>query len=248
MSNRKVEALILDWAGTTVDYGCFAPLNVFLKVFRNRNIDITLEEARKPMGMLKIDHIRALSKMPRIAEEWKKIYGHYPDEEDVVNMYHEFEPSLLKILHDFADPIDGVVDTIRELRSDGLKIGSTTGYTKSMMDIIVPEAAKRGYSPDCFFTPDNLPGGRPYPWMCYENAIRLGVYPMAHVIKAGDTKADILEGINAGAWSIGIILGSSEFGLHKDEAALLSKDDLEKHIKETEEHFRSYGAHLVSVR
>lgn len=49
----KIEAVIFDWAGTTVDYGCFAPLEVFMKIFQKRGVEITAEEARKPMGLLK---------------------------------------------------------------------------------------------------------------------------------------------------------------------------------------------------
>lgn len=154
--NNKIEAVIFDWAGTTVDYGCFAPVEVFLEVFRNRNVAITLEEARGPMGMLKIDHIRALTQVPRIADAWKKVYGKYPDEKDVHDMYAEFEPSLLKILPNYATPIPGVLDTVSKLREMGLKIGSTTGYTNSMMEIVTVEAKKQGYYPDSMFTPDGL--------------------------------------------------------------------------------------------
>lgn len=242
---NEIEAVIFDWAGTTVDYGCFAPVEVFLEVFKNKDVTISLEEARGPMGMLKIDHIRALTKMPRIAEEWKKVHGSYPTEDDVVSMYQEFEPSLLKILTNYTTPIPGVIETVTELRKRGLKIGSTTGYTNSMMNIVVPEAAKNGYSPDCYFTPDDLPNGRPYPWMIYQNAIKLGVYPMSHIVKVGDTKSDIKEGVNAGAWSIGVVLGSNEMGLHQEEANAMPNDELESMIREVTERFYENGAHYV---
>lgn len=242
---EKIEGIIFDWAGTTVDYGCFAPVQVFLEVFKNKGVAITLEEARGPMGMLKIDHIRALTKVPRIAEEWKKVHGKYPDEEDVKAMYQEFEPSLLSILTNYANPIEGVTETISKLRSMGLKIGSTTGYTNSMMDIVVPEAKKNGYSPDCFFTPDSVPAGRPFPWMCYKNAMELGIYPMYHIVKVGDTISDIKEGVNAGCFSIGVVLGSNEMGLHKEEADALSPEELEEKIQIVTEKFYAAGAHCV---
>ena len=28
---KKISCVIMDWAGTAVDFGCFAPLNAFLK-------------------------------------------------------------------------------------------------------------------------------------------------------------------------------------------------------------------------
>ena len=183
--------------------------------------------------------------MPRIADAWKKVYGKYPDEKDVHDMYAEFEPSLLKILPNYATPIPGVLDTVSKLREMGLKIGSTTGYTNSMMEIVTVEAKKQGYYPDSMFTPDGLPGGRPYPWMMYKNAIALGVYPMSHIVKIGDTKSDIKEGVNAGAWSVGVVLGSNEMGLHLEEATAMPSVELEAKISEVTERFYQNGAHYV---
>lgn len=245
MCENKIEGVIFDWAGTTVDYGCFAPVEVFLEVFKNKGVAITLEEARGPMGMLKIDHIRALTQVPRIKEEWIKVHGTAPTEDDVVAMYEEFEPSLLKILPNYASPIDGVLETVAKLREMGLKIGSTTGYTNTMMDIVVPEAKKLGYAPDCYFTPDGLPAGRPLPWMCYRNAMELGIYPMSHIVKVGDTKSDVKEGVNAGCWSIGVVIGSNEMGLHEEETLSLTSAQLEEMIQTVTNRFYDNGAHYV---
>lgn len=75
----KAEAVIFDWAGTTVDYGCFAPVQVFTEVFKNAGVEPTMEEVREPMGMLKWAHIRTMLEMPRIKEAWKELYGREPD-------------------------------------------------------------------------------------------------------------------------------------------------------------------------
>lgn len=207
---EKIEAVVFDWAGTTVDFGCFAPHEVFLDIFSGEGVDITIEEARKPMGVLKIEHIRILLNEPRIRAEWTKVKGSEPTDDDVNRLYAKYVPSLLKILKKYSEPNPYVVETVAKLREMGLKIGSTTGYTDEMMAVVVPEAKALGYSPDCFFTPDRLPAGRPLPWMMYRNAEKLGVYPMSHIIKVGDTISDIKEGLNASAWSVGVIEGSNE--------------------------------------
>ena len=63
---KKVSCVIMDWAGTAVDFGCFAPLNAFLRVFQEQGVTITYRQAREPMGLLKIEHIKAILKMPEV--------------------------------------------------------------------------------------------------------------------------------------------------------------------------------------
>ncbi|TKH10045.1 phosphonoacetaldehyde hydrolase [Bacillus wiedmannii] len=241
----KVEAVIFDWAGTTVDYGCFAPLEVFMEIFHKRGVAITAEEARKPMGLLKIDHVRALTEMPRIASEWNRIFGQLPTEADIQKMYEEFEKILFAILPRYASPINGVKEVIASLREKEIKIGSTTGYTREMMDIVAKEAALQGYKPDFLVTPDDVPAGRPYPWMCYKNAMELGVYPMNHMIKVGDTVSDMKEGRNAGMWTVGVILGSSELGLTEEEVKNMDPVELREKIEVVRNRFVENGAHFT---
>ncbi|MGE7892380.1 phosphonoacetaldehyde hydrolase [Bacillus cereus] len=241
----KIEAVIFDWAGTTVDYGCFAPLEVFMKIFQKRGVEITAAEARKPMGLLKIDHVRALTEMPRIADEWKGVFGQLPTEADIHEMYEEFEEILFSILPSYATPIDEVKEVIASLRERGIKIGSTTGYTREMMEIVAKEAALQGYKPDFLVTPDDVPAGRPYPWMCYKNAMELGVYPMNLMIKVGDTVSDMKEGRNAGMWTVGVILGSSELGLTEEEVESMDSVELREKIEIVRNRFVENGAHFT---
>lgn len=137
-----IQAVIFDWAGTTVDYGCFAPLDVFLEVFKKKGIEVMHEEAREPMGMLKWDHINTMCQMERIAGLWKEKYGRYPEKKDVDMLYADFEPMLFSILRNYTTPIPGVLELVDRLRRAGIKIGSTTGYTAEMMAIVAPEAKK----------------------------------------------------------------------------------------------------------
>ena len=138
----QYEAIIFDWAGTTVDYGCFAPVQAFMEIFKEYGITPTMEETRKPMGMLKWDHIKTMLSMERIREEFKRIHGRDFTDQDVDEMHEKFAASLMKILDQFSDPKDYVVDTVAKLRDAGLMIGSTTGYTDAMMEIVTKEAAK----------------------------------------------------------------------------------------------------------
>ena len=214
---KKIECIIMDWAGTAVDYGCFAPVAAFLKAFNEIGINITMEQARRPMGMAKIDHIRELFKMDGVGEEFEKLYHRPWNEQDVIDMNAKFEEYLFASLANYTDPIPGVIDTLNELRKQGIKIGSTTGYTQAMMDVVLPNAARKGYTTDKCVTPNGLPAGRPFPYMIYQNMIDLAIPSTDSVLKYGDTIADIKEGINAKVWTVGVILGSNELGLTQEE-------------------------------
>ncbi|WP_188540820.1 phosphonoacetaldehyde hydrolase [Paenibacillus segetis] len=240
-----IKAVMLDWAGTMVDYGCFAPLNVFMEVFHRRDISITVDEARAPMGMLKRDHIKAICQMERVSQLWVDKFGSIPGEAEIDALYADFEPLLFETLHEYATPIPGAVALVERLRAQGIAIGSTTGYTREMMDIVTAEASKLGYAPDSLVTPSEVPAGRPAPWMIYQNAMQLNVYPMYHIVKAGDTVSDILEGVHAGCWSVGVLLGSSELGMTEEEVVNCDPQTLESRKAVVAERFRAAGAHMI---
>lgn len=243
---KKISCVIMDWAGTAVDFGCFAPLNAFLKVFsEEKGIDITYRQAREPMGLLKIDHIKAILNMPEVNEKFRARYGRDWNMEDINEMYVSFEKHLFASLSNFTTPIPGVLDTIKELRESGIKIGSTTGYTQAMMDVVRPGAAAKGYVVDNLVTPDNLPAGRPAPYMIYKNMIDLAIPSVDNVVKVGDTIADIKEGINAKVWSIGIITGSNEMGITEEEYNRRTPDELAALKQEVRERMMAAGAHFV---
>lgn len=243
---KKISCVIMDWAGTAVDFGCFAPLNAFLKVFsEEKGIDITYRQAREPMGLLKIDHIKAILNMPEVNEKFRARYGRDWNMEDVNEMYVSFEKHLFASLSNFTTPIPGVLDTIKELRESGIKIGSTTGYTQAMMDVVRPGAAAKGYVVDNLVTPDNLPAGRPAPYMIYKNMIDLAIPSVDNIVKVGDTIADIKEGVNAKVWSIGIITGSNEMGITEEEYNRRTPDELAALKQEVRERMMAAGAHFV---
>ncbi|MBP3312346.1 MAG: phosphonoacetaldehyde hydrolase [Butyricicoccus sp.] len=242
----KIEAIILDWAGTTVDYGSFAPVRAFQEVFRQYGLEPTMEETRAPMGMLKIDHIRTMLQMPRLTAEWKRVHGRLFTERDVQAMHDIFAAKLMTILHEFAAPKPYVLDTVAKLRAQGYKIGSTTGYTDAMMSIVVPEAAGRGYAPDCWFSPDSTNGkGRPYPYMIFRNLMALGVSSVRAAVKIGDTASDIREGVNAGVWTVGVLEGSSAVGVTMEEYDAMDELAREDVLRKAEKLYRDNGADFV---
>jgi phosphonoacetaldehyde hydrolase len=216
MKMSQIHAVIFDWAGTTVDYGCFAPVRGFIKGFASIGHEITNSMARGPMGLPKLDHVRVIAKMT----------GYEIPEEEIRKAYAVFESTLLENIGKHCDVKDFVLDTVSALHGKEILIGSTTGYTSEMMKVVLCKAQEQGYSPDFWSTPDRAGKGRPYPYMIWENMKRFGLSDPREVIKIGDTTVDILEGKNANCWTVGVIMGSSELGLSREEAAALSEEQL----------------------
>lgn len=242
----KIEAVIFDWAGTTVDYGCFAPVQAFIEVFKEFGMEVTMEETRKPMGMLKWDHIKTMLEMPRIHDLWLQAHGREVEKKDIDKMHDAFTGKLMGILDQFSDPKPYVVETIETLRKMGLKIGSTTGYTDQMMEVVTKVAKEKGYEPDFWITPNSVENyGRPYPYMVFENLKHLHVTSVHAAVKVGDTISDIKEGIAAGVSTVGIIEGSSLMGLTQEEFENLTDKEKQLCYEKVEKQYKDAGADYV---
>ncbi|MGP0575950.1 phosphonoacetaldehyde hydrolase [Paenibacillus peoriae] len=240
----RIKGIILDWAGTTVDYGCFAPVQVFLDIFEEIDIPLTMEEVRVPMGQLKWDHIQTLLQMPRIEAAFQEKFDRNYTKADIDELHDRFEPKLLAILPQYGKPNPYVVETIQQLKQQGLKIGATTGYTSTMLSIVEKAAKEYGYEPDHSVTPDLvMDKGRPYPYMIYENMKQLGLGHHAQVVKVGDTISDIQEANSAGVWAIGIVKGSSMLGLTEAEVEQLSPEEERQIIADVRKNYMEAGAH-----
>ena len=240
-----VQAVILDWAGTAVDHGCRGPVAVFTRAFERFGVIPTTEEVRAPMGREKREHVAAMLAMPRLAALWKEKNGHAPDDADVSAVFGAVSELMPATLADYAEPVPGCVEAMARLWEMGVKVGSCTGYSRAMMENLLPRAAAAGYVPDCVVAADEVPAGRPWPWMCQRNCEQMGVFPPEAVIKVGDTVADIEEGLNAGHWVAAVTRTSNALGLTAEEAAALPPEELARREAELARSFREAGAHFV---
>jgi len=240
-----LQAVVFDWAGTTVDFGSLAPVRALQDIFSRRGLPITEEEARQDMGLLKKDHIRSILRLPRVAAAWQQQTGQLSSENDVESLYAEFIPAQLDTLVNYSGLIPGVREVAELIKRQGLKIGTTTGYTRAMLELLVEEAAKQGYAPDANLCPEDVAAGRPHPFMILRLAASLGVWPLAAIVKVGDTVVDIQEGLNAGTWSIGIAITGNMIGLSEDRWNALPPGAQDARAKAAREALLNAGAHYV---
>jgi phosphonoacetaldehyde hydrolase len=214
-------------------------------VFKRHGVEISIAQARAPMGLEKRDHIRAISQQPEVLAAWQAAYQRAPTDADIDRMYQVSVEIQKTVVTEYADLIPGTLEAVADCRQRGLKIGSSTGYSQTIMDSLVPAAKAQGYTPDAILCPSNVPAGRPAPYMMYQNALQLNVYPMAAVVKVGDTLPDIEEGLNAGSWIVAVTQSGNELGLSAAEASALADDELTARLTPIETRFRQAGAHNV---
>jgi phosphonoacetaldehyde hydrolase len=243
----KVKGVVLDWSGTTVDAYVIAPAVVFVEVFRNQGVKITMEEARGPMGLRKDLHIKALTEVPEIRERWKQVKGAHPDQGDVDAMFADFVPLQLACLPQYTTLLPGVAATTSKLQAEGIKIGSSTGFTRVMVDILEEAAAKQGYVPDASVAGDEvLHGARPRPFMVYRNLDLMDVSPIQSVVKVDDTISGVGEALEAGCWSVGVARYSNYMNVDSlDVASTLSEEEIERRVDQTRRILEQAGAHYV---
>jgi phosphonoacetaldehyde hydrolase len=243
----KVKALVLDWSGTTADAYVVAPAVVFVEVFKNQGVEISMAEARGPMGLRKDLHIKALTEDPVIRERWKSIKGKYPDQGDVDAMFADFVPLQLDCLRKYTDLLPGVAEVTQRLQARGIKIGSSTGFTRAMVDILEEEAVRQGYRPDASVAGDEvIHGARPAPHMVYRNLDLMGIHPIQSVVKIDDTVSGIGEAQNAGCWGVGVVRYSNYMDVDTPEqGAALPADEIARRMARTRDILEKAGAHYV---
>ena len=240
-----VAAVIFDWAGTVVDFGSLAPAAAFVEVFREFGVELTIAEARGPMGLAKREHIRALGRIPRVDAAWREAHGRALGAPDVERIHDIFEPLTARVAARYGDLVPGTAETAAELRRRGIRIGSTTGYTRPIMESVLPIAERQGFAPDNLVCAGDLPAGRPTPLMMYRCFVDLAVWPAAAAVKVDDTAPGIEEATAAGSWAVGVAMSGNAVGLPLEELAGLDPATTAHLRKRAAAELRTAGAHYV---
>lgn len=246
-----VQAVVLDWSGTTADQHTLAPAVVFCETFKEFGVEITMAEAREPMGLRKDLHIAAILEMPDVRERWIAVKGREPAQSDVDEMYAFFKPRQCEVLGQYTDVIPGTVEAMNTLRSEmNIKVGCTTGFSRDMVNILLEGVEKQGYVPDAAVAGDDVSygmGTRPAPFMLYENLLQMGVWPCQSVVKVDDCNSGIGEGLSAGCWTVGVAAYSNYTNADSlEQWEAMSDAERADRIAKSREKLRKSGAHYVA--
>lgn len=238
-----IKAIILDWAGTVLDHGSRAPMGAFVEAFGRFGVELNIAQARGPMGMAKADHIRLVGRA--VNEAWRERHGRDFDESDVQAIFEVFEPLNIAAVESHSALIPGAAETLRWCAARGIRIGSTTGYTRPIMQRLAPLAAAQGFAPEAMVCAGDLAAGRPAPLQMWKAMAEMGVWPASAVIKVDDTPPGIGEGRAAGSWAVGVALSGNIAGLTEAELAALPEAERASLRRQAESELTAAGAHLV---
>ncbi|MAE46373.1 MAG: phosphonoacetaldehyde hydrolase [Planctomycetes bacterium] len=243
----RVGALVLDWSGTTADAFVIAPAVVFVEVFSKQGVEISMTEARGPMGLRKDLHILELTRDPMIRERWHGVHGRYPDQSDADKMFVDFVPAQVACLPKYTTLLPGTAEVTQRLQEQGIKIGVSTGFTRVMVDVLLEQAIEQGFHPNATVAGDEVEqGARPKPFMIYRNLDLMDAWPIQSVVKVDDTVGGIGEGLNAGCWTVGVSIYSNYMDINAlDEVDKLSKEDYQRRLADTRNRLSTAGAHYV---
>lgn len=241
----KFDAVIFDWAGTLIDFGSFAPMGAFVEAFKSFGVTVSIADARGPMGAPKRDHIRAMMALPHVAEGWRAAQGTAPDEAAIDRLYEVFVPLNEEVVARYATLVPGAAQTLDWLHGQGIRTGTTTGYTRSIMARVLPVVADQGYTPEVCICADDVPKGRPGPWQMYRVFADMTLLPGPQIVKVDDTPPGIMEGRTTGCTVVGVTLSGNIAGRTPAELAALPETGRAAIREQAEAELRAAGADHV---
>ncbi|MEA3149681.1 MAG: phosphonoacetaldehyde hydrolase [Gammaproteobacteria bacterium] len=241
----RFDLVIFDWAGTMVDFGCHAPVIALREAFGRRGVVISDAQARRDMGKAKADHVRALLQDPVVAKAWIDAHSTAATEREVDDLMMELGPLMREQAARAAHLIEGAREAAETLRAQGIRVGSSTGYTREMMGPVLAAAAAQGYAPEHVVCSGETPVGRPTPLMIYKACADLGVWPLSRVVKVDDTEAGVAEGRAAGCFTVGVAASGNGIGLSREAWAALPAAERAARLAATEKSLIAAGADVV---
>lgn len=200
----KITLVVFDMAGTTVaDEGAVA--RAFQQAMLQSGYDIPRENINPIMGYKKPEAINKMlhqyeADTTLITEEYIEVIH----QRFIAAMLHYYETS------NEVAPLDGVEEVFIYLKGKGIKIGLNTGFSKDIADTILNRLQwiEKGLV-DFLVASDEVPAGRPQPYMIHKLMSLAGVEDPLEVIKVGDTEVDVNEGKNSGClYSIAVTTGA----------------------------------------
>ena len=241
----QIKAVVFDWAGTMVDFGCRAPVDALVAAFAAERVTLSTAAARREMGMAKRAHVAAILANPEVMQAWTEAKGAEPGDADLERIFEALGPLMTEAAERCSELIPGAAKVAGDLRARGVRIGSGTGYSPQMMEPILRRAAEQGYEPEVVVCAGDTPSGRPSPQPLWEALISLDAWPASLCVKVDDAEVGVREGRYAGCWTVGIAASGNGVGLSLEALEALPAPERRARIDDAGEVLIAAGAHLI---
>ena len=241
----EIKAVVFDWAGTMVDFGCRAPVEALIAAFAAEGVALSAANARREMGMAKRAHVAAILANPEVITAWTEAKGSPPADAALESIFVALGPLMTEAAERCSDLIPGVAKVAQNLRAQGVRIGSGTGYSPEMMEPIRRRAAEQGYEPEVVICAGDTPTGRPSPQPLWQALIRLDAWPAHLCVKVDDAEVGVREGRYAGCWTVGVAASGNGVGLSLEDLDALPDAERRARVARAGEILIAAGAHLI---
>jgi phosphonatase-like hydrolase len=201
---RTPSLIVLDVAGTLVD-DAGAVIDAFRGALDRVGIAAAPDELNAVRGANKIQVFRTFA---------GRAFGPSPDAVQAANEgLALFNDELLVRFRD--GPLDlfpGAGEALEEMRAAGFKLATNTGFPRAVAEA-VRARLRRALGPlDAEICGDDVPAGRPAPYMIFLAMERADVPDARRVVTVGDTPLDLQAGANAGAAGVvGVLTGTHDW-------------------------------------
>ncbi len=241
----RLKAIIFDWTGTAVDFGSKCAQEAIQAAFQAEGVVVTEQYLSQCHDVPASKEISAILALTEVTAQWQASHGRLPDDRNAVEISQRTEQHLLDHLTQAATPTPWLVQTLQLLKQRGLKIGSSTDCTSRIMERLALLAAEKGFTPDFWVAADQVPQGRPWPWMIFKNLEYLQICPPALTVNVGDTIADVEAANNAGAWSVAVLESSRLVGRSQPALEALPAKNRKLILQQASHQLAQAGAHVV---
>ena len=197
----RIRLVILDVAGTIIeDRG--EVLAAFRNALRNNGIEAEESQLQEWKGASKREVIRHfVERQPRAAlgATASKVERTYSDFREILESHY---------YKNGANPIAGAQATFEWLRNHDIRLATTTGFYREVNNLILTQAGWQKTF-DASICSDDVPLGRPAPFMIFRAMEVVRVTDVAQVVNVGDTPLDLQAGSNAGVRGVvGVLTGA----------------------------------------
>ncbi|MBX2875118.1 MAG: HAD-IA family hydrolase [Saprospiraceae bacterium] len=197
-----IKLVIFDMAGTSINEDNLV-YKTIQRMMTLHGVEVSLETVLE-LGAGK-------EKRTAIADIAEVVLGSEGVSSNWVNGVHQAFKEALDRAYATEDMevFPSVRKVVKNLRSNGIKVGFNTGYSRPVAErILVRCGVKVGEDIDALATADDVSNGRPAPDMIDLICQQLDI-PAEQSIKIGDSAIDIDEGRSAGVkWAIGVTTGA----------------------------------------